>query len=212
MSAPAATPGTDPLANITFLTICKIILKYVNIRYADAKSGGAVMTEQPEESRRARGRVKWFDRSRGYGFIVLEEGGPDVLLHANALRAAGLACVSENTEIDVLLQQGLRGLQAVEVLALAPGADPAAAPVAVPLREDLPLEPARVKWFDKARGFGFCNVFGCPHDIFVHAEVLRRCGFSELLAGEAVALQIVEGERGRMAVIVVPWDRGAQQQ
>lgn len=208
MTAPDTSPHAYPVANTDYLTKCKIIQKYVRDRYEIVSSGGTAMTEQPEQSRRARGRVKWFDRSRGYGFIVLEEGGPDVLLHANALRAAGLACVSENTEIDVLLQQGQRGLQAVEVLALARGADPEA----VPLRADLPLEPARVKWFDKARGFGFCNVFGCPHDVFVHAEVLRRSGFPELLPGEAVALQIVEGERGRMAVIVVPWERGAAAQ
>ena len=66
----------------------------------------------------------------------------------------------------------------------------------------LPLEPARVKWFDKGKGFGFANVFGRPEDVFIHAEVLRVSGFADLAAGEAVALRIVEGKRGRMAVQV----------
>ena len=49
----------------------------------------------------------------------------------------------------------------------------------------LPLEPARVKWFDKGKGFGFANVFGRPEDVFIHVEVLRQSGFADLQAGEA---------------------------
>jgi cold shock protein len=74
----------------------------------------------------------------------------------------------------------------------------------------LPLEPARVKWFDKNKGFGFANVFGHAEDVFVHAEVLRVSGFADLAAGEAVALRIVEGRRGRMAVQVSSWDAGVR--
>ena len=66
--------------------------------------------------------------------------------------------------------------------------------------------PARVKWFDKAKGFGFANVFGHPEDIFVHAEVLRSCGMADLLPGEAVAMKVVEGPRGNMAAEVRSWD------
>jgi CspA family cold shock protein len=70
----------------------------------------------------------------------------------------------------------------------------------------LPLEPARVKWFDKSKGFGFANVFGKSDDVFVHVEVLRNSGFADLQAGEAVCLKITDGQRGRMAVQVLPWD------
>ena len=70
----------------------------------------------------------------------------------------------------------------------------------------LALEPARVKWFDKGKGFGFANVFGRGEDVFVHVEVLRQSGYADLAAGEAVALRIVEGKRGRMAVQVVSWE------
>ena len=70
----------------------------------------------------------------------------------------------------------------------------------------LAVEPARVKWFDKGKGFGFANVFGRTEDVFVHVEVLRHSGFADLQAGEAVALRIVDGKRGRMAVQVLAWD------
>jgi CspA family cold shock protein len=68
------------------------------------------------------------------------------------------------------------------------------------------LEPARVKWFDKGKGFGFANVFGRAEDVFVHVEVLRMSGFADLAAGEAICLRILEGKRGRMAAQVLAWD------
>jgi CspA family cold shock protein len=103
-------------------------------------------------------------------------------------------------------------VQAVEVLGIQPPEG-----VALVLAEEdqsglpddvtsLPLEPARVKWFDKDKGFGFANVFGRPEDVFIHVEVLRVSGFADLVAGEAVCLRIVEGKRGRMAVQVVSWE------
>lgn len=161
---------------------------------------------------RMRGVVKWFDPGKGFGFIVADAGGPDILLHVNALRNFGQSSVCDRTGIVVSVQQTERGLQAVEVFEITPPPPDVAGPVAAePVRVDpeileLPLEPARVKWFDKSKGFGFANVFGRPEDVFVHMEVLRRSGFAELQAGEGVGLRIVEGERGRMAVMIAAWD------
>lgn len=160
---------------------------------------------------RIRGSVKWFDPGKGFGFIVAESGGPDILLHVNALRNFGQNSVCDHAGIVVSVQQTQRGLQAVEVFEVTPPVDEDGGP-ASPLGEepsahaDLPLEPARVKWFDKVKGFGFANVFGRPEDVFVHMEVLRKSGFAELQPGEAVSLRIVEGERGRMAVMIASWE------
>ena len=85
-----------------------------------------------------------------------------------------------------------------------------AAPASAEEIAALPLEPARVKWFDKAKGFGFANVFGRPEDVFIHIEVLRQSGFADLQPGEAICLRILEGKRGRMAVQVVSWDTAAR--
>lgn len=71
-----------------------------------------------------------------------------------------------------------------------------------------PLQPARIKWFDKAKGFGFANVFGCDDDIFVHIEVMRRSGLSDLAAGEAIVMRVMPGKRGRIAIEVLTWDAG----
>ncbi|MCB1407714.1 MAG: cold shock domain-containing protein [Rhodobacteraceae bacterium] len=169
------------------------------------------MVEMERGLPRICGSVKWFDPAKGFGFIVSDSGGPDILLHVNALRNFGQSSVCDRAGIVVSVQQTQRGLQAVEVFSITPpadepGEDMAAAPGLDADAAALPLEPARVKWFDKVKGFGFANVFGRPEDVFIHMEVLRRSGFAELQPGEAIGLRISDGERGRMAVSISSWE------
>ncbi len=162
------------------------------------------------------GVVKWFDPAKGFGFIVSSEAGSDILLHANALRNYGLSSVCDMARIRVQVQQTPRGLQAVQVLGVLPpeGEPDASALSGAPEPEidrSVPLEPGRVKWFDKVKGFGFANVFGRPDDVFMHIETLRRSGLAELQPGEAIAMRVVDGERGRMAISIEPWEAGLVQ-
>ena len=169
------------------------------------------MEDNPLEGR-VSGRVKWFDPEKGFGFIVSDEGGPDILLHANVLRNFGQGSVADASKITVMVQQTARGAQAVEVLEISPP-EMEGTPLIEDLGESdceeiaaLPLEAARVKWFDKVKGFGFANVFSRPEDVFIHIEVLRRSGFADLAPGEAVCLRVMDGKRGRMAAQVVSWE------
>jgi CspA family cold shock protein len=166
---------------------------------------------------RVRGSVKWFDPGKGFGFIVSDSGGPDILLHVNALRNFGQSSVCDRAMVEVTVQQTQRGLQVVEVFEVQPPVTEADEESGENLLTDaevlaLPLEPARVKWFDKVKGFGFANVFGRPEDVFIHMEALRRSGFADLQPGEAVGLRVTEGERGRMAVVIAPWETAVRKQ
>jgi|TARA_B100000378_G_scaffold234120_1_gene200024 CspA family cold shock protein len=161
-----------------------------------------------------KGLVKWFDPGKGYGFILNEQGGADILLHANVLRNFGRSSVADQSLVTFYVQPTARGLQASEIVSIEPPESDGTAPIAdldngiIEHLDQLPLHPARVKWFDKSKGFGFANIFGHPEDVFLHVEVLRHSGFADLAIGEAIALRVVEGPRGLMAAQIASWDQG----
>jgi len=119
------------------------------------------------------GQVKWFDAVKGFGFVLSDDGGPDILLHANVLRNFGQGSVADASRIELMVQRTERGLQAIEVIGITPPEleedqeDIFAVDVDL---DDVDLTPARVKWFDKAKGFGFANAYGHSDDIFLHVE------------------------------------------
>ncbi|AEI94387.1 cold-shock protein [Roseobacter litoralis] len=164
------------------------------------------------------GVVKWFDPVKGFGFVVADAGGPDILLHVNVLRNFGQSSVADGARVELEVQRTDRGVQATQVLSLLPpdsddsvGLSDIAA-LDPKIVAEAPLEPARVKWFDKGKGFGFANVFGRRDDIFLHMEVLRRSGLSDLAPGEALALRVIEGKRGHMAAEVFAWEAALEPQ
>ncbi|PJE29466.1 Cold shock protein CspV [Pseudooceanicola marinus] len=174
------------------------------------------MNQLDDSTRKLSGRVKWFDPARGFGFVVADEGGPDILLHANVLRNFGQSSVADGAKVEILIQKTQRGVQAIEVIEIAP---PEGAGTAVledfqaldpEVLQSIAMEPARVKWFDKIKGFGFANVFGRPEDVFIHVEVLRASGLADLAPGEAVAMRVIDGKRGRMATEICAWEAAAR--
>lgn len=169
----------------------------------DDRSFTALMT--------VRGLVKWFDSARGFGFVTSEDGSGDILLHANTLRNYGLSSLPDGSEVEIVVQSSPKGLQAVDVLSVnAPPAQRGAFVECDALSpeqiNEILIEPARVKWFDRAKGFGFANAFGSDADVFLHVEVLRRAGLADLRPGEAICLRMMHGERGLMAVQILPWE------
>ncbi|SNR58040.1 cold-shock protein [Puniceibacterium sediminis] len=170
------------------------------------------MKQNETGTQRVLGKVKWFDPVKGFGFVISDAGGPDILLHANVLRNFGQGSVADQALVEIDIQATERGVQAVEIFRIEPPEGMPELPLAD--FEDIDpeiiraalLEPARVKWFDKAKGFGFANVFGRSEDVFVHVEVLRRSGLSDLEPGEALAIRVIPGKRGAMATEVSAWE------
>jgi CspA family cold shock protein len=155
------------------------------------------------------GVIKWFDVSKGYGFIVPDSGVGDVLLHVTCLRRDGYQTAYEGARIVCEALERPKGLQAFRVLSMdeSTAVHPAQMPpprTHVTVTPTSGLERAIVKWFNRLRGFGFLTRGEGTPDIFVHMETLRRYGITELRPGQTVLVRFGPGPKGMMASEVRP--------
>jgi cold shock protein len=165
--------------------------------------------ERPVDLVEVAGHIKWFDVAKGFGFIVPDNGGPDVLLHVTCLRRDGYQTANEGARIVCEALQRPRGLQAFRVLSLdeSGATHPSELPAPrthVSVVATSGLEPAVVKWFNRLRGFGFVTRGDGTADIFVHMETLRRYGLMELHPGQTVLVRYGPGPKGLMAAEIRP--------
>jgi CspA family cold shock protein len=147
------------------------------------------------------GTVKWFDMLRGYGFLVPDDGNGDVLMHYSRMDGVQARSLVPGARVSALVREGERGRQAMSLLEIQPGTaevrPPAAAPEAA-LADG--FEPVQVRWFNRAKGFGFLLCADGFTQAFVHMETVRRAGYGGLEPAQQLAARIESGPRGAVAV------------
>lgn len=159
------------------------------------------------------GTIKWFDASKGYGFIIPDQGVSeigkvDILLHVTCLRRDGYQTAYEGARVVCEVLRRPKGLQALRILSM--DESTAVSPSMQPQRTHVTVVPegeferAVVKWFNRVRGFGFLTRGENSEDIFIHMETLRRFGFAELRPGQTVMVRFGKGPKGLMAAEIRP--------
>lgn len=155
------------------------------------------------------GYIKWFDVSKGYGFIVPDDGGADVLLHVTILKRDGYQTAAEGARVVCEAHKRSKGLQVFRLVSMDESTATHPAQLGAP-RTHVHVVPTSgfeivvVKWFNRIRGFGFLTRGEGTEDIFVHMETLRRYGIAELRPGESVLVRFGNGDKGLMASEVRP--------
>ena len=173
-------------------------------RNSDVALEAAIPQSEEPAAVPIRGKVKWFNPAKRFGFIELSDGSGDAFVHATRLAGLGISTLQPGETLELRVAPGERGPVVTEIIAVDSSTAVSfkrsrtslASPYDRAVSEPSVEESGTVKWYNAVKGFGFVVRDGGGKDIFVHASALQRAGIPNLNEGQRVVIGIVEGRKG----------------
>lgn len=143
--------------------------------------------------------LKWFNGTKGFGFVVPEDGTFDAFLHITTLQQAGLHALGEGAVLMCTLFEGPKGRQVKDVIEVIDAGSVNLMPEEV--AEDGTFSMGGlVKWYKPEKGFGFIIPDDGMKDVFIHKTLLDKLELETLDAGQRVKVRLKLVDKGREAV------------
>lgn len=143
--------------------------------------------------------LKWFNGTKGFGFVVPEDESFDAFIHITTLQQVGLNAVGEGAVLMCRLFDGPKGKQVKEVVEVIESGEINLMPQASS-EDGTTSMGGLVKWYKPEKGFGFIIPDDGMKDVFIHKTLLDKLEIEELEAGQRVRVTLKAVDKGREAV------------
>lgn len=169
---------------------------HLRLEVAEERTGsGLVMSEQGKEKAvpddRKRGRVKWYNDRRGYGFIEVDDH--EVFIHRSTLQQFGIIRIQNEDIVLVTQLKTDRGYIVKDLYGIERPPPPDWLYATTPDQDE---SRAEVKFFNEEKGYGFIMVEGFAKDIFIHSRTLEHNRMTSLESGQKVLVKVTQSEEG----------------